>query len=109
MSLEKAVETIIKEAMERGEFADLPGKGKPLDLTAYFETPEEVRLAFSLLKNAGLIPEELTLLQEIAALREQLASEIDDFRRKDLQKSIADRQLQYNLLLEKRKRQAHGL
>ena len=36
----------IKEAMERG-------KSKPIDLTEYFETPEEVRLANSALKNAG--------------------------------------------------------
>ncbi len=104
MSLDKAVEAIIKEAMERGEFSNLPGQGKPLDLSAYFETPEEVRLAYSVLKNAGLVPEEINLLKELAALREQLASETDDSRRKNLQKSISERQLQYNLLLEKRKR-----
>ena len=45
MSLNKAVEARIKEAMERGEFSNLPGRGKPLDLSAYFETPEELRLA----------------------------------------------------------------
>lgn len=103
MPPDKAVEAIIKEAMERGEFSNLPGRGKPLDLSAYFETPEEVRLAYSMLKNAGLVPEEITLLQEIAALREQLTAESDDSLRKNLQKSITDRQLQYNLLLEKRK------
>lgn len=104
MPLDKAVEAIIKEAMERGEFANLPGQGKPLDLSAYFDTPEEVRLAYSVLKNAGIVPEEISLLQEIAAFREQLAAETDDSLRKNLQKSISDRQLQYNLLLEKRKR-----
>ena len=45
MSLEKAVEAIIKEAQERGEFDNLKGKGKPIDLSAYFETPEDVRMA----------------------------------------------------------------
>lgn len=109
MSLHQAVEAMIKEAMERGEFSDLPGKGKPLDMDAWFETPEELRMAYSMLKNAGLVPEELTLLQEIAVLKKQLAAETEDSRRKSLQKSIGDRQLRYDLLLEKRKRQVRGL
>ena len=103
MSLDKAVEAIIKEAMERGEFANLPGRGKPLDLSAYFETPEEVRLAFSILKNAGLVPEEINLLQEIATLRERLAAVVEEAERQNLRKSIGEKQLQYNLLLERRK------
>ncbi len=104
MSLNKTVEAIIREAMERGEFSNLPGKGKPMDLSTYFETPEEVRLAFSVLKNAGLVPEEIHLLQEIADLREKLAAEEDEIQKQNLRKSISDRQMQYNLLLEKRKR-----
>lgn len=70
MPFDKAVESIIKEAMERGEFDDLPGKGKPLDLTDYFNTPEEVRAAHSILKNAGMAPREVELLKEIAELKQ---------------------------------------
>ena len=44
MSFDRMVEAMIKEAMERGEFDNLPGKGQPIDLTEYFEMPEEVRL-----------------------------------------------------------------
>ena len=33
MSFDRIVEAIIKEAMERGEFENLPGKGKPIDLS----------------------------------------------------------------------------
>ena len=36
MSLEKAVEAIIKEAQERGDFDNLKGKGKPIDLRKCF-------------------------------------------------------------------------
>jgi len=50
MVLDRIVQVSIKESMERGEFDNLPGKGKPIDLTEYFETPEEVRLADSVLK-----------------------------------------------------------
>jgi hypothetical protein len=56
MSFDRIVEALITEAMERGEFDNLPGKGKPIDLTEYFETPEEVRIANSILKNAGMTP-----------------------------------------------------
>jgi hypothetical protein len=41
MSLEKSVEAIIKEAQARGDFDNLKGKGKPIDLSACFETPED--------------------------------------------------------------------
>ena len=49
MFSEKLIEEIIREAMEKGEFDNLPGKGKPLDLDAYFATPEDVRLGYSVL------------------------------------------------------------
>jgi Domain of unknown function (DUF1992) len=35
--------------MERGEFDNLPGKSKPIDRSEYFETPEDVRMANSVL------------------------------------------------------------
>ncbi len=45
MSFDQIVEALIREAQERGEFDNLSGKGKPIDLTSYFETPEDVRVA----------------------------------------------------------------
>jgi hypothetical protein len=42
----------IKEAIARGEFDNLPGKDKPLDLDAYFATPEHLRMGYSILKSA---------------------------------------------------------
>ena len=63
MNLDKIVEEMIKKAQERGEFDDLPGKGKPIDLTEYFEMPEEVRVAQAMLKNAGMAPREVDLLK----------------------------------------------
>lgn len=41
---------MIKKAQERGEFDNLQGKGKPIDLTEYFEMPEDIRVAQSMLK-----------------------------------------------------------
>jgi len=105
MSFEKAVEAIIKEAQERGDFDNLKNKGKPLDLSAYFETPEDVRLAYSLLQNAGIVSPEVELLQEIAALKERLAGTYEESQRSRIKKIIAEKQLQFNMLLEKQKRQ----
>jgi len=45
MSFDRIVKAIIKEAMERDEFDQLSGRGRPNNLTEYFETPEEVRSA----------------------------------------------------------------
>jgi len=42
MNLDKIVEEAIRKAQERGEFDNLPGKGKPIDLSEYFETPERM-------------------------------------------------------------------
>ena len=105
MSLEKAVEAIIKEAQERGEFDNLKGKGKPIDLSAYFETPEDVRMAYSLLKNAGMVSAEIDLLNEIAALKERLAVTYEEKARSRIQKMIREKQLQFNIMLERQNRQ----
>ena len=40
----RGIEELIKNAMARGEFDNLPGKGQPLDLSAHFAAPEDVRM-----------------------------------------------------------------
>ncbi len=103
MGLEKAVEAIIREAQERGEFDNLKGKGKPIDLSAYFETPEEMRMAYSILQNAGMAPLEAELLQEIAALKERLATTYEEAHRNRIKKMISEKQLQFDIIMEKKK------
>jgi hypothetical protein len=105
MSFDKIVEAIIKEAMERGEFEDLPGKGKPIDLTAYFDTPEEIRMAHSILKNAGVAPREVDLLKEIAELKQILAALLDEKKKPEIQKQIEKKQVEFNLMMEQQRRQ----
>jgi len=105
MSFDKAIEEIIKKAQERGEFDNLPGKGKPIDLTEYFETPEDVRVAQSVLKNAGMAPREVDLLKEIAALRELLSRVVEEKKKQDIQKQIQEKQIEFSLMLERQKKQ----
>lgn len=104
MSFDRIVEAIIQEAMARGEFENLPGQGKPIDLTEYFNTPEDVRMAQAMLKNADMVPVEIELLQDIVALKDLLGSTSDEAQREHIRKNLADKQLQFNLLMERRQR-----
>lgn len=102
MSLESTIEEIIQDAIARGEFDNLPGKGKPLDHDAYFALPEDQRLAYSMLRNAGFVPEEVALLKEIKELRERLDRCGDPTARKSLYKALDEHTLKFNLLQEQK-------
>jgi DnaJ family protein C protein 28 len=68
---ETLVEKKIREAMEKGEFDDLPGKGEPMDLAENpFEDPE-LRTVHRLLRNAGFAPAWIEARKEIDAELEQ--------------------------------------
>ena len=105
MSFDRIVEALIKEAMERGEFDNLPGKGKPIDLTEYFETPEDLRLANLVLKNAAMTSREVDLLNEIAQLKQILAAIVDEKKKQDVEQQIRQKQLEFSLLMERQKRE----
>jgi hypothetical protein len=77
----KIADQKIREAMEEGEFDDLPGKGKPLNLEDDSHLPQDLRLAYKILKNADCLPPELELRKEIHTL-ESLLSGIQDTQEK---------------------------
>ena len=103
MSIEKFVEEQVRRAIEAGEFDNLPGKGKPLDLRAYFETPEDLRMSYSILKSNNFVPEEVELLKEIDALKKRLESSSDEQRNTKLKKEITEKTFAFRILIEKRK------
>ncbi len=70
---EKLAEQRIQEAMERGDFDNLPGKGKPLVLEDDSHLPPDLRIAYKVLKNANCLPPELELRKEIRTTEELLA------------------------------------
>ena len=63
---------LIKEAMARGDFNDLPGKGKPLELVDNPFIPREVRMMNQMLKDNGCAPRWIELDKEIRAEDEQV-------------------------------------
>ena len=63
--LDQLAEARIAEALARGDFEDLLGAGRPLELDDDALVPEELRVAYRVLKNAGYVPEEVRLLGEL--------------------------------------------
>jgi hypothetical protein len=104
VSIERFVEDQIKKAMAEGEFDNLPGKGKPIDLDGYFQTPEHLRICYSILKGGGFIPEEVQMLKDIEALREQEANCSDQEQKNQLAKTIREKVLSFSLVMEKYRR-----
>ena len=88
----------IREAIERGEFANLPGAGKPLRLEDDSMIPEDLRVAYKILKNAGCIPPELELRREIITLRDLLRSIEDDDDKREKIQELNSKLLKFNLI-----------
>ena len=98
---DKLVEQKIREAQAAGEFDRLEGAGRPVNLDAYFATPEELRAGYAVLKSAGVVPEEVQLLGEIDEARRALAGCADAAERERLRRRLAELQLKYSLLAER--------
>ena len=103
MSIEKHIDNMIKAAIDRGEFRNLEGEGKPIDLDAYFATPEDLRMGYSVLKSSNIVPEEVDRLKEIGELKEKLTTCPEDDIPK-LRKLLRDHELALALILERNKR-----
>ncbi len=80
-AIAKIAEERIKQAIENGDFDNLPGAGKPLRLEDETWIPEDLRAAYRILKNAGCIPPELELEKEIRSLRD-LINTIDEDKKR---------------------------
>jgi hypothetical protein len=73
---QRIAEERIREAMENGDFKDLEFKGKPLELKEDPFMPEDLRVVYKVLKNAGFLPKEVELRKEISRLEEMLEDEV---------------------------------
>ena len=101
MPFSRIAENRIREAMAQGQFENLPGAGQPLNLEDYFSTPEDARMAYSLLRNAHCVPAEVELLNEVSRLERAIAETADATERQSLLRALTDRQTQLAVLLER--------
>jgi hypothetical protein len=105
MAFNRIAENRIREALAEGKFDNLPGAGERIDLEEYFSAPEDLRMAYSILKSANCAPAEVELLNEIARVKDALARAEDEASRLSLRQTLANRQTELAVLLERRTRQ----
>jgi hypothetical protein len=91
----------IREAMARGEFDNLPGAGKPLALEDDSMVPEDLRVVYKILKNAGCLPPELEIRKEIVTLKSLLAAVEDEGEKRRKLKELDAKLLRLNLTRKK--------
>jgi len=91
----------IGEAIRRGELDNLALKGQPIRVEDLSDIPEELRMGYKILKNAGVLPAELQLNREILTLRDLIESCNDTEERRELKKRLTAKQLHYDILMEK--------
>ncbi len=92
---EKIVEERILTAEKKGDFKNLAGSGKPIKPDDDMEIPEDLRLAYKILKNAGFVPPELETSCEIKKTEDLLIEQKDASEKYRLMKKL-------QLLLRKR-------
>src|SRR5438105_13943591 len=80
----------IREAQARGDFDNLPGSGKPLNLDENPFTGDKA-LAYSLLKQNGYAPPEVELAKEIRAQFEKTQQKLKKLRQQ--RKSLSARRI----------------
>ena len=79
--LDTLADAKIAAAIEAGELANLPGAGKPLDLDEDPLVPEDLRVAWRILKNSGFVPPEVAERRERVALSRLIATIEDEGER----------------------------
>nr|WP_034644862.1 DnaJ family domain-containing protein [Bacillus methanolicus] len=98
----------IRKAYENGEFENLPGYGKPLKLDDLSSVPDNLRMAYRLLKNAGYSPEENRLKQEMMTIEDLLKTCDDQEEKERLQKKLNEKIIRFNSLISKRRIQTNS-
>lgn len=75
--IDELAEARIAEAIRTGQFEDLPGEGGRVPMEQVELVPEELRVAYRLLKSSGYIPKQISVLNEISEV-EQLVVGLDE-------------------------------
>jgi hypothetical protein len=92
----------IRNAIRKGEFDALPGAGKPLPPDEMDNVPEELRIGYKLLKNAGMIPEEMQLRKDMVTIGDLLDLCRDETERTKLRHELSAKKLRYQSLMTDR-------
>ena len=99
-AIDDPVEMKIRKAMAEGDFDNLKGKGKPLNLDKYNQVSEHMRIAYHVLRNADFVPEEVRLKKEMEDLKEQIKECKSKREKAKLMKELAEVSQQFHFNME---------
>jgi hypothetical protein len=98
----RIAEAKINDAMQQGEFDDLPGAGRPLVLEDLSRIPPHLRLGYKVLRNANVLPPEVELRREMYSLDRLIEATSDPEEVDELRRRRRESELRYSLLIERR-------
>ncbi|MCY7315433.1 MAG: DUF1992 domain-containing protein [Rubrivivax sp.] len=100
--LEDDIGRKLRESHASGELQSAPSYGEPLNLgDGYDDTPAELRMGMKILKDAGVVPPEVELMRDIAALRQSLQDAPDNDATRAARLRLQALQQQLSLRLER--------
>ncbi|WP_350019875.1 DnaJ family domain-containing protein [Priestia flexa] len=91
----------IKQAINDGDFDNLPGAGKPLELEDLSHIPEELRQAYRMMKNAGMVSDEKQLKKEVITL-EQLAAVCKGDEKADVEQKLTEKKVRLQQIVKQK-------
>ncbi|UOQ43853.1 DUF1992 domain-containing protein [Halobacillus salinarum] len=103
MDFGNIIEEKIKQSIARGEFENLPGKGKPLPKDELAYVPDELRNSYRILKNAHMLPEEMQIKKEIVEIEALIKVCENPEQEEQYEEQLSEKRLRFNILMEKRK------
>lgn len=104
MDFFRLTEEKIRKAYEDGEFENLPGYGKPLELEDLSHVPPEMRMAYKIMKNSGMMEEE-QLRSEMEYLEDLIKGAHDGAEEDRLTRRLNEKQFRLNQLIQKKKKE----
>lgn len=99
---ERLAEERLREAVAAGEFDELPGHGRPLELEDLSRVPADLRASYCLLKSANVLPEEMQLKQDMLRLGDLIAACEDPGETARLEGERSGLLLRFRILMERR-------
>ncbi|PLS14720.1 DUF1992 domain-containing protein [Bacillus sp. M6-12] len=91
----------IKKAIKAGEFDNLPGHGKLLVMEDLSAIPEDLRMAYKMMKNAGMVEDEGSYKKEFMRIEDLLANCGDSTKKKELEQQLTEKRMRYQKYKQK--------
>lgn len=101
--LHDVAEAKIREAIDKGLFDNLSTEGKPVEIEIDRRVPAELRGSYTVLKNAGMLPEEMELKKSMVTLRDLIDAATDGDEKANAEARLRHMSLRFEILMEKRR------